>query len=115
MPGQTYSYEVHLAGVAMEVLAALAVQCALTKNKALPPAERMSDSLRRILEEPVEIGMVKLADRICNLAGPPGHWTAAKIAAYREEAVVINHSLKHCSGFLAARLQEKIEAYKAYI
>jgi hypothetical protein len=83
VPGQTYSYEVHLAGVAMEVLAAvssdprldadLAVQCALTKNKALPPAERMSDSLRRILEEPVEIGMVKLADRICNLAGPPGH------------------------------------------
>lgn len=62
---------------------------ALTKQKALPAAERMKDSLRRILEEPVEIGMVKMADRISNLVQPPGHWTVQKIAAYRDESRLI--------------------------
>ena len=155
VPGKPYSYVVHLASAAMEVMAAvsfsphlnadLAIQCALlhdvledtdtpesvllaefgpsvisgvralTKNKKLPAAERMRDSLRRILEESPEIGMVKLADRISNLAEPPEHWFEDKIAAYLEEALVIYHSLKHCSDFLSARLKEKIEAYKAYI
>lgn len=37
---------------------------ALTKNEKLPKAEQMADSLRRIREQPPEIAVVKLADRL---------------------------------------------------
>src|SRR5262245_9451528 len=43
---------------------------ALTKDAKLPKAERMADSLRRIREQPREVWMVKLADRITNLQKP---------------------------------------------
>jgi (p)ppGpp synthase/HD superfamily hydrolase len=85
---------------------------ALAKNKKLPPSERLKDSLHRILGEPVEIGMVKMADRISNLAEPPEHWFEDKITDYLEEAKVIYHSLRHCNEILATRLKRKIEDYR---
>ncbi len=39
---------------------------ALTKNSKLAKRNRMLDSIERILIEPPEIGMVKMADRITN-------------------------------------------------
>ena len=36
---------------------------------------RMADSLKRILKQPKEILLVKMADRITNLQPPPKHWT----------------------------------------
>jgi (p)ppGpp synthase/HD superfamily hydrolase len=60
------------------------------------------------------IKLVKLADRISNLAPPPYYWTKEKIRGYREEAIEIYTALHSASRFLAARLQEKIDAYKAY-
>lgn len=86
---------------------------ALTKDERLPKHERMADSLERILREPPEVAMVKLADRVTNLAPPPDHWTAEKIGAYREEARLIHGRLGHASGFLAARLASRIERYPA--
>src|SRR4051812_32325367 len=47
---------------------------ALTKNDKLPKPEQMPDSLRRIREQPPEIAVVKLADRITNLSEPPHYW-----------------------------------------
>ena len=47
---------------------------ALTKNDKLPKPEQMADSLRRIREQPPEIAVVKLADRITNLSEPPHYW-----------------------------------------
>ncbi len=88
---------------------------ALTKNDSLPKEVRMSDSLRRILEQPSEIWMVKLADRITNLQPPPQHWTQEKIIRYREEAIVIHEALKETSPFLASRLAGKIEGYKMFV
>jgi (p)ppGpp synthase/HD superfamily hydrolase len=85
---------------------------ALSKNKELEKELQLPDSLARIVEEPGEIGMVKLADRITNLQPPPSYWTAEKIRQYREEALLIHTSLKEKSPFLAARLMEKIEAYR---
>jgi len=84
---------------------------ALSKDKALPKDERLPDSLRRIRAQPAEIWMVKLADRIVNLQPPPAHWDARKIAAYRDEAILIHDRLKEASPFLAARLRQKIEIY----
>jgi len=83
---------------------------ALTKDKTLPSkAEQMADSLACIRRQPREVWMVKLADRITNLQPPPAHWDDAKIAAYRAEARTILDALGGADGWLAARLQGKIE------
>lgn len=89
----------------------LAAVLALTKNPELPKRDRMADSLRRILEQPPEIAMVKLADRSVNLGPPPSHWTPEKIAAYRTEAQQILDTLGPASPFLARRLAERIAGF----
>jgi len=88
---------------------------ALTKNPALPPEESMQDSLGRIKQQPHEVWMVKLADRITNLAPPPGDWDMQKIKGYRLEALDIHAALHEASPYLAQRLAEKIEAYSQYL
>jgi (p)ppGpp synthase/HD superfamily hydrolase len=89
---------------------------ALSKNPTLPTkAEQMRDSLQRIREQPKEVWMVKMADRITNLDPPPYHWDDAKIEAYRQEAVAICDALHTANEALASRLQEKIERYKRFL
>ena len=84
---------------------------ALTKDPSLDKPAAMRDSLDRILRQPAEVAMVKLADRITNLAPPPPQWTAGKISAYRAEAVLIADTLGAASALLAARLRQRIERY----
>jgi (p)ppGpp synthase/HD superfamily hydrolase len=62
---------------------------ALTKDNSLEKHLQMADSLRRIKEQPPEIWMVKLADRISNLQSPPDYWKQDKIIRYREEGIQI--------------------------
>ena len=81
---------------------------ALSKSDELPKEERLLDSLRRIREQPAEVWMVKLADRITNLQPPPAHWTADKISRYREEAVAIHESLGDASACAATALPPPI-------
>lgn len=88
---------------------------ALSKNLELEKSLQMQDSLRRIKEQPKEIWMVKLADRITNLQAPPHYWKHDKIIRYREEAIEIYEALKDASPFLASRLTSKIEDYKLFI
>jgi (p)ppGpp synthase/HD superfamily hydrolase len=89
---------------------------ALTKNLTLPTKiEQMKDSLRRIRQQPVEIWIVKMADRITNLYYPPFYWTQEKIEAYRQEAIVIYEALYSAHPGLAHRLSEKIERYRQFI
>jgi (p)ppGpp synthase/HD superfamily hydrolase len=88
---------------------------ALTKNSSLEKSLQMSDSLKRIKQQPPEIWMVKLADRITNLQAPPKHWQQDKIIRYRQEAIEIHENLKEASPFLASRLATKIEDYKIFI
>jgi (p)ppGpp synthase/HD superfamily hydrolase len=154
--GSDLPYVVHVAMVAMEVIAAvqaedgldvdLAVQCALlhdviedagksyedlektfgkkvadgvlalTKSSKIESkSEKMADSLARVKEQPREIGMVKLADRIVNLQPPPAHWSAEKKSKYREEAIQIHEALKGSSSFLAERLLKKVSEYQAHL
>ena len=87
---------------------------ALTKNDLIESKQdKMLDSLKRIkaLRTP-EVGMVKLADRVCNLAAPPFYWTREKMISYIDEARVIHEELSICSVYLAERLRQKIEAYE---
>lgn len=84
---------------------------ALSKDPALPKDQAMADSLRRIREQPREVWLVKLADRIVNLEPPPHYWKPPKIAAYREEAVRILAALGEASPYLSARLTARIAGY----
>lgn len=87
---------------------------ALTKNASLPKVDQMPDSLRRIREQPLEIAIVKLCDRIINMSAPPHYWTKDKCAAYREEAGRIADALGYASSALEARLRAKMDAYRVH-
>jgi (p)ppGpp synthase/HD superfamily hydrolase len=88
---------------------------ALSKNPSLPKPERMADSLARIRLQPREAWLVKLADRITNLAQPPATWTTQKRQAYVEEAGVILQTLGPAHAGLAKRLSERIVNYAAWL
>lgn len=88
---------------------------ALSKtDDSIPKQARMADSLRRIRLQPREVWMVKLADRITNLAPPPEKWSSEKRHAYRAEAIVIAEALAGASTVLEARLGARITGYSAY-
>jgi (p)ppGpp synthase/HD superfamily hydrolase len=88
---------------------------ALTKSPTLEKSQKMADSLQRLQQQPVAVQLVKLADRITNLQAPPRYWSKEKIAAYREEAIVIHRALKDANGYLADRLWQKIDAYQQWL
>lgn len=88
---------------------------ALTKDSHVDKSQQMLDSLRRVLEQPAEIAMVKLADRISNLSPPPGYWSQDRIRKYREEAELIHRTLHGASAYLAERLHQKIVDYGQYL
>jgi (p)ppGpp synthase/HD superfamily hydrolase len=119
-------YVVHLSCVAMELTCALraepgrdeplALMCALLHDVVEDTPTRleqkqMPDSLDRILQQPPEVAMVKLADRITNTASPPLQWTAERVATYRTEAQEIHDALGAASPFLAERLRARIARY----
>ncbi len=87
---------------------------ALSKDPTLAKPEAMADSLRRIKLQPREVWLVKLADRITNLAPPPASWTADRRRRYRDEATTIVDALGDASPLLARRLGERIAGYAAY-
>jgi (p)ppGpp synthase/HD superfamily hydrolase len=88
---------------------------ALSKDKTLDRSLQIRDSLARIQQQPREIWMVKMADRIANLEPPPHYWTKAKITQYRQEAIEIHDALHPASDALAARLLDKIERYRMHL
>jgi (p)ppGpp synthase/HD superfamily hydrolase len=107
--GQTHDALVQRFGVAV----ADGVQ-ALTKDERLEKKEQMGDSLRRLQRQPREVQLVKLADRITNLEQPPGHWSPQKRAAHRDEAKQIGDAVGSAHAGLAARLEERRQAYLAF-
>lgn len=89
---------------------------ALSKNSALRGKEQqMRDSLDRIKLQPVEVWMVKLADRITNLQPPPGYWSLARRRRYLEESKLIHQSLDSACPLLADRLESKMDEYRQFL
>lgn len=89
---------------------------ALSKDTTLPTKkEQMEDSINRILTQPYEIQMVKLADRITNMQKPPESWDGQKILSYQKEASFILSCLKNSNIYLSKRLEDKINNYIVYI
>ncbi len=87
---------------------------ALTKDSTVLKENRMADSLARIRAQPPAVWMVKLADRITNLAPPPTHWSRDKRVAYRDEAMQIADALGGVCPMLDARIRAKIATYASY-
>jgi guanosine-3',5'-bis(diphosphate) 3'-pyrophosphohydrolase len=88
----------------------------LSKDKSLESKQKqMKKSIEMLLEQPYEVQMVKLADRITNLSTPPKHWDNNKKKAYLKEASFIYSCLKNSNIYLSKRLEEKIENYKKFI
>jgi (p)ppGpp synthase/HD superfamily hydrolase len=88
---------------------------ALSKiDDSIPKHDRMADSLRRIRLQPREVWIVKLGDRITNLAPPPEKWSSDKRRAYQAEAVLIVDALGAASPAMDARLRARIAGYSAY-
>ena len=86
---------------------------ALTKDKTLASKqEQMKDSIERLLAQPYEVQMVKLADRITNLGIPPKHWDNEKIIKYQKEAGFILSCLGNSNIYLSKRL-EYFSSWKA--
>jgi len=88
---------------------------ALSKNKDLPKKDQLKDSLERIVKQPFEIWMVKLADRISNLEPPPDSWQLEKRKEYLKDAKLIYETLKAADPTLKERLKKKINEYKKYL
>jgi (p)ppGpp synthase/HD superfamily hydrolase len=107
--------EVTLADIKAHFGAAVAAGVsALTKDSALDKPAQMPDSLRRIQQQPREIAMVKLADRITNMSAPPHYWSKDKCTAYRAEAGVIADTLGAACPALESRLRTRMELYRAF-
>lgn len=88
----------------------------LTKDTSLATKkEQMADSINKILAQPYEIQMIKLADRITNMQKPPENWESDKVYAYFQEAKFILSCLKNSSIDLSKRLEEKINNYRTFI
>ena len=85
----------------------------LTKDETLPSKqEQMKDSLARLKQMPKCVQMVKLADRITNLAPAPAFWNKSKRKAYVDEAKFILRELGASNSYLAEKLQSKIDNYE---
>ncbi len=85
---------------------------ALSKREEVPKVERIADSLARIRQQPREVWMVKLADRVVNLTPPsPRHWSGDKRGAYRAQGEQILAVLEAASPHLAARLRLRIAQF----
>lgn len=85
----------------------------LSKSEKLDKPIQLADSLARVRQQPREIWMVKLADRITNFQPPPSFWTKEKIVHYRDDAHLIYDPLREASPVLAERLRNKIEGYQS--
>ena len=88
---------------------------ALSKRSDLNKVDGMTDSLKRIRQQPYAVWKVKLADRICNLQRPPHYWSHDKAILYQEEARKILAALHEASPVLAARLSDKIARYSTLL
>lgn len=85
---------------------------AMTKNESLPKEEQLRDSILRILDQPREIAMAKMADRISSMLPVALEWNADKIATILGNAEMIHRMLGEASPFLAKRLEKKIRLYR---
>lgn len=67
--------------------------------------DAIKDSIQRILKQPKEITLVKLADRITNFQ-KPGSWTTKKTLNYYTDGLFIAYEPKGHYAYLGTRIAE---------
>lgn len=85
---------------------------ALTKNKTLCKADQMTDSLSRIILQPKEVAVVKMADRIANLTNTQAGWSNSRKWYYCQEAVLIHNTLSYADKSMSENLMNTIQWYR---
>lgn len=85
---------------------------ALTKNTSLDYEKQIEESLTRIVKQPKEVSLIKMADRIVNMQDTPVEWSHTKRKQYKIDAVKILNTLGKNSKILSFRLQDKINKYE---
>ena len=80
---------------------------ALTKDAKLEESKQLPDTLSRIVREPKEIWVVKLADRIANLNTPRAHRKGVSTSAYHAESIEILNKLERRAAFLRRAWQPR--------
>ena len=85
---------------------------AMTKNEALPKEAQLKDSLARILTQPREVAIAKLADRVSSMLPPEPEWPDEKVRTILQNAVMIHDMLGEASDYLAAKLAQRIRLYE---
>ncbi len=85
---------------------------AMTKKSDILESEQLRESLMRILEQPKEVAIAKLADRVSSMLPPPSEWNKEKIATILENGEMIYNMLSEASPYLSKRLALKIGFYK---
>jgi len=88
---------------------------AMTKDSSLPENEQLMESIERISLSRKEIMILKMCDRIVNLAPPPDFWNKEKILSYYNDSIEIYNTLGHADEYTASRLMSKIREYKQYL
>lgn len=88
---------------------------ALSKNYDLNKKEQFKDQIERLLAQPYEIQMIKLADRINNLCIEPDIWDEDEIEDYLVESRLIYSFMKNANVYLADRLDNKIKEFEKYL
>lgn len=81
---------------------------AMTDDPALPNSEaRKARQLEKLMVAPMEVRLVKLADRLSNLlAGPPRRWTEAKRKAYTTHSLQLVEVVRYANKGLEAAVQD---------
>lgn len=88
---------------------------ALSVDSTLPKKEQQSDMLNKIMSQPYEIQMIKLAQAIILLNKPSTELSSEEIYSRLQDAKFIYSCLKNSNINLSQRLEKKILEYRIYI
>ena len=94
------------------------VECvlAVSKNPELRGRAASEEAVARIMKAPIEAGIVKLADRICNIGGLPRKgWSSEKVHDYLLESEHIMHCLGDKSPTLSGVLEQRINVWREFV
>ena len=87
---------------------------ALTKNEEIEYNKQIEDVVQRIKQEPKEVAIVKMADRLFNLRDRVPNWSDEKQAHYLQDATIILNELSYASKNLSEALKNAIEKAKTF-
>ena len=82
----------------------------LTDDSALSSAERKALQLHKFRAAPWAAKVVKLADRVANLASAPPQWSPERCLAYAAHSQELLALLRGTHGGLEARLSERLQS-----